>query len=52
MPVMLGVLLGSILGASVLAKARVPLLRAVFSIVIAALAVEMIVNGLSGRFAQ
>jgi uncharacterized membrane protein YfcA len=40
------------IGASVLAKARVPLLRAVFSIVIAALAVEMIVNGLSGRFAQ
>jgi uncharacterized protein len=52
MPVMLGVLLGSFSGTFVLAKARVPLLRTVFSLVIAALAVEMIVNGFSGRFTQ
>jgi uncharacterized membrane protein YfcA len=52
MPVVLGVLLGSLAGTFVLAKARVPLLRAVFSLVIAALAVEMIVNGLSGRFSH
>ena len=32
-----------------LAKARVPLLRTVFSVVIAALAVEMIVNGIQGE---
>jgi small neutral amino acid transporter SnatA (MarC family) len=36
----------------VLAKARVPLLRTVFSLVIAALAVEMIVNGATGRFSH
>jgi uncharacterized protein len=52
MPVMLGVLVGSLAGTFVLAKARVPLLRTVFSLVIAALAVEMIVNGLRGRFSQ
>jgi len=52
MPVMLGVLAGSLAGTFVLAKARVPLLRTVFSFVIAALAVEMIVNGLSGRFSH
>jgi uncharacterized membrane protein YfcA len=52
MPVMLGVLLGSIAGTFVLAKAKVPLLRTVFSFVIAALAVEMIVNGVSGRFSH
>ena len=52
MPVMLGVLLGSIAGTFVLAKARISLLRTVFSVVIAALAVEMIVNGIMGRFAR
>jgi uncharacterized membrane protein YfcA len=50
LPVMLGVLLGSFAGTFILAKARVPLLRTVFSLVIAALAVEMLVNGISGRF--
>ena len=52
MPVMLGVLGGSLAGTQVLARARVPLLRTVFSLVIAALAVEMIVNGISGRFSH
>jgi uncharacterized membrane protein YfcA len=52
MPVMLGVLLGSVAGTFVLAKARVSLLRTVFSLVIAALAVEMIVNGFAGRFSH
>jgi hypothetical protein len=46
MPVMLGVLAGSLLGARVLAVARVKVLRLVFSGVIAVLAVEMIYNGL------
>ena len=52
MPVMLGVLAGSLVGTYVLAKARVPLLRTIFSVVIAALAVEMIVNGIRGNFSQ
>jgi hypothetical protein len=46
MPVMLGVLGGSLLGARILAGARVRVLRLVFSGVIAVLAVEMIYNGL------
>jgi uncharacterized membrane protein YfcA len=46
MPVMLGVLAGSLIGARVLAAARVKVLRLVFSGVIAVLAVEMIYNGL------
>jgi uncharacterized protein len=49
MPVMLGVLLGSMLGARVLAVARTRLLRLVFGLVILALAVEMIYQGLTGR---
>jgi uncharacterized membrane protein YfcA len=46
MPVMLGVLAGSLAGARVLARARVKTLRWVFSGVIGVLAVEMIYNGL------
>jgi uncharacterized membrane protein YfcA len=49
MPVMLGVLGGSLAGARYLPGAKVKMLRAVFSLVIAALAVEMIFNGLTGR---
>jgi uncharacterized membrane protein YfcA len=49
MPVMLGVLLGSLLGARVLIKARTRFLRIVFSLVILGLAIEMIYNGLTGR---
>ena len=46
MPVMLGVLAGSLIGARMLAGAKVKVLRMVFSGVIAVLAVEMIYNGL------
>lgn len=46
MPVMLGVFGGSLIGARILARARVRVLRFVFSGVIAVLAVEMIYNGL------
>jgi uncharacterized protein len=49
MPVMLGVLLGSLMGARVLAKADVEVLRWVFSGVIGALAVEMIYSGITGK---
>jgi len=48
-PVMLGVLAGSLLGARVLVRARVSILRSIFTIVILALGVEMIVNGWLGR---
>lgn len=46
MPVMLGVLAGSLIGARVLAVAKVKVLRKVFSAVIGVLAAEMIYNGL------
>jgi len=48
-PVMIGVLAGSLLGAKLLVKARVSLLRTIFTFVILALGVEMIVNGWLGR---
>ena len=50
MPVMLGVLAGSLLGARVLARTQVKTLRIVFSAVIGALAIEMIYNGFAGKF--
>ena len=48
MPVLLGVLPGSLLGARILTFAPVKILRIVFALVITALAVEMIYKGLSG----
>lgn len=47
-PVMLGVLAGSLLGARTLVKARVSVLRTVFTVVILVLGAEMIANGLRG----
>jgi uncharacterized protein len=49
MPVMLGVLAGSLLGARVLIKVHTKWLRLGFSLVIVLLAIEMLYNGLSGR---
>lgn len=49
MPVMLGVLAGSFAGARTLAKAKVGVLRLVFAVVIAVMAVEMIYSGFTGR---
>lgn len=49
MPVMLGVLAGSLLGAKVLVKARVDALRWLFAAVIVALGMEMIYSGITGR---
>ncbi len=49
MPVMLGVLAGSLLGARTLAGAKVRSLRMVFSVVIGFLALEMIYNGFAGK---
>jgi hypothetical protein len=49
MPVMLGVVGGSMLGARVLAYAKTRWLRLVFGLVIGIAAVEMIYHGLTGR---
>jgi uncharacterized membrane protein YfcA len=46
MPVMLGVLIGSLVGARVLAGARVDALRWIFALAILGLGVEMVVSGL------
>ena len=48
MPVMLGVLAGSLTGAKLLVKAKTKSLRLVFSLVIVALGIEMIINGIRG----
>ncbi|MGC1781675.1 MAG: sulfite exporter TauE/SafE family protein [Acidobacteriaceae bacterium] len=47
-PVMIGVLIGSLIGAKLLVKADVKSLRLIFSVVIFALAIEMIYNGCKG----
>jgi uncharacterized membrane protein YfcA len=49
MPVMLGVLLGSLAGARVLPGLPVITLRRVFAIVVGVIAIEMIVNGIRGQ---
>ena len=49
LPVMLGVLTGSIIGARQLAEAKTQRLRLTFGIVVAALAIEMIYSGLTGK---
>jgi uncharacterized membrane protein YfcA len=49
MPVMLGVVGGSLLGTRVLARAQTRWLRVVFGLVIVVMAVEMIYHGLGGR---
>jgi uncharacterized protein len=49
MPVMLGVLMGSLIGAKVLVHANVKTLRMVFALVIVALGIEMILNSITGR---
>jgi uncharacterized membrane protein YfcA len=48
-PVMLGVLAGSLLGARLLVRIGVPVLRVIFALVIVALGVEMIYSGATGR---
>ena len=49
MPVMLGVLIGSLIGSRLLVKAEVRTLKRVFSLVIVALGVEMIVSSLTRK---
>jgi uncharacterized protein len=50
MPVVLGALVGSVIGTRVLMRARTRWLRILFALVIAALGVEMIYGGITGRF--
>ncbi len=49
MPVMLGVLVGSLTGSRMLVKAKVKTLRLVFASVIVLLGIEMIYNSMTGR---
>jgi hypothetical protein len=49
MPVMLGVLAGSLMGTRVLVRARVATLKILFALVITVLGCEMILNGITGR---
>jgi uncharacterized membrane protein YfcA len=49
MPVMLGVLIGSLMGTRVLVKTKTQKLRWVFSAVIVLLGLEMLVKGISGN---
>jgi len=49
MPVMLGVLAGSMLGVRILMKAETKVLRVVFSVVLLALGAQMIYQGITGR---
>jgi len=49
MPVMLGVLGGSLIGARILFAARPKMLRIVFSLIVMFLALQMIYNGLKGN---
>lgn len=49
MPVMLGVLVGSLLGTRILVKAKARSLRMIFAAVILVLAVEMIYHGVTGK---
>jgi uncharacterized membrane protein YfcA len=49
MPVMLGVLGGSLAGSRILVQARTVILRGIFGVVILLLAAEMIFNGVTGR---
>lgn len=49
MPVMLGVLAGSLLGAKLLLKIKTRSVRSIFTVVILLLAAEMLYNGMTGR---
>ena len=48
MPVVLGVLAGSLLGARLLSRLPVMLLRRIFAVVVGVMAVQMIVQGIRG----
>jgi len=47
-PVMLGVLIGSLMGTRVLVKTKTKSLRLVFSVVLVLLGIQMLIKGLTG----
>ena len=49
MPVMLGVLAGSLLGTRILVGAKTKALRLVFALAVAAMAIEMMYSGIAGK---
>jgi uncharacterized membrane protein YfcA len=49
MPVMLGVLAGSLVGTRILVRVNVPTLKIIFAVVIVILGAEMIYSGITGR---
>ena len=49
MPVMLGVLAGSLVGTRILFQAETKWLRLIFSVIILLLGVQMIYNGVAGK---
>ncbi|HMF54630.1 MAG TPA: sulfite exporter TauE/SafE family protein, partial [Edaphobacter sp.] len=49
LPVMLGVLAGSMVGARLLPRLPVKFLRQMFAIIVAVIAIQMIVQGIRGR---
>ena len=49
MPVMLGVLIGSLMGTRLLVTAKTRILRIIFALVIFVMALEMLYNGITGR---
>ena len=49
MPVMLGVLAGSIAGAKLLPRLSVRILRRVFAVVVSFIGIQMIANGIRGN---
>jgi uncharacterized protein len=49
MPVMLGVLGGSLIGSKILVRAKVKILRIIFAVVIVALGMEMVFNSIVGK---
>jgi uncharacterized membrane protein YfcA len=50
MPIVLGVLAGAAVGAKLLTRGHTRILKLVFAIVVVAVAIQMIANGLHGRF--
>jgi uncharacterized membrane protein YfcA len=50
MPIVLGVLAGAAVGAKLLTRGHTRILKLVFAVVVVAVAIQMIANGLRGRF--
>lgn len=51
-PVLIGIIIGSFLGAKILNKINVKLLKQIFAVIVVVIALYMIYNGLSGNFSS